>query len=232
MNTSNTIFSAGTGFDGYDNSGTSDGITQSGVLSTYDTITSVMDSLGINYIQNITDIISNGFNFSCWGASDTPTQAKVAIKRELPPILTLSGLDKNISQTTLDSFLFHVNGFIKRCEKMSKMTSLSSCTREAKRFKMTSAIEYRDAILNTLLQGYDITKGEDIFVPKGGWSAPLKEDDMTRIGNSDWEFTYTPYIINVKSNETQTSSHEIDPKTGELKEKSTSYWWLLGLLFI
>lgn len=248
MNLQNQIKAPNVGFDSFSNatstitssltdvaSGNFVGLAQTG-----------LSMIGIDPIGGINDIISNGFNLSCYNATHTPSKVSKMIQEKNEPQIQLLlnkiygaksvfELEKAINDYSIT--IYNNHQFYK---DLISGHGWSSCSKEGLSLFVkfyAKLIDNFSGLLSGLTTNYQVAKTDVnsmTIYPQGGvyWDTQSVHD------NKPFVYTNVKLTAIVKDNNTTGSPIVItDPVTGEVVSLSDSAsnkggsfpWWILGI---
>jgi len=141
---------AGTG-EGHEYENRSNTQTQDGEVQDLDTLIEGISESGW-FDSTFGAVFSNGFDFSCWGSSNSPEKAKKEVEQDSIWILEQSGLKTNINKNTIQKFLDWTNLY-KHARYIGKNNGdLARCTRKGNEVGYDRIIVFRDEILKSIRQ--------------------------------------------------------------------------------
>ncbi|TYB78326.1 hypothetical protein [Bizionia myxarmorum] len=134
-------------------------------------------------------VFSNGFNFSCWGASYNPTQAKDVAKMKMQGNATL--LTTRPTQASFNAFLNNVIIEIGAANTSSMQKNLANCTREGYTLEKELLIDFMQKAFTALR-----SSGYRLDPLQTGVIASTPDQNINNwIQQNSWNFKYTTYKL-------------------------------------
>lgn len=223
---------------------------QTGGSDTVGIATNFLSSLGIDPLGGVSNILTNGLDFSCWNSSYTPNQAKIDAPLQWNYILEKSGINKDITANTINEFL-KLGWGIKHGASYLIATLTAKCSKDGHKYRESFFIENIDNMIKSI-----ISSGYQIQWESNKSTLHFDLTDLPNWGSASYhgEATFAKAIkvtppqslqtieVSVKGDDyileqdvitinpiTTTSTGSTDPKHDDGKGFP---WWVLGLLFI
>ncbi|WP_299431540.1 transglutaminase-like domain-containing protein [uncultured Aquimarina sp.] len=148
-------------------------------------------------------IFANGFNFSCWGSSYSPSKAKKNVEVDMPFIVAYSGLEKAITAFNLAKFLNLARGY--QADAIGGQNSrFAKCTRQGHSIRQQAIEAVIENVMDSIkslytLKSFGKVEG-NVQIPNGlpGYAAGRSYQWGTQHGTERYE--YTSYSLKKKEN--------------------------------
>ncbi|OAB79740.1 hypothetical protein [Cochleicola gelatinilyticus] len=95
-------------------------------------------------------VLGNGWDLTCWGASNNPKKSKEEVAIDAPAFFKASGLTNQITTQSVNNFIKLTTLYIKHREFGSTNNDLASCTRKGNVAGLAAMKGYRDTIMDAV----------------------------------------------------------------------------------
>ena len=107
-------------------------------------------------LGNFSNIFSNGFDLSCWGASYSKSMGQKDISLDFPFMLDKSGINQTISEATINKFSMLIDSYLGGA-KNGTSSKFAKCTRDGYALVLEKGIEFKKTIFDSLTSNSQIT---------------------------------------------------------------------------
>ena len=107
-------------------------------------------------VDNFSNIFANGFNLSCWGASYSKSQARKDIAVDFPFMLKWSGIDKGVSEQSLNKFSMLIDSYLGGAKNGTNRV-FAKCTRDAYQLVFEKGTEFKNEMFKLIRKNPSIT---------------------------------------------------------------------------